>query len=232
MFSTAGRGNIINKKVLSIGLLLAGIALLSGCGLLDKIFEGITGGGAGGGTTTSATPASGRLEFSLAATVWEHNQYTGTSSYAGRVGTTFWSGAGVYDEGRWLFSAYSWDGGDFSYTAFFAWFSEDEKTITSFMARQTQANVWGAYTYEHFIRGVNVPFSHVEGNTRFYRVEGAAVRALVTDIAFRMWVPGAETGGSYENPLEWITGGPAALTGSADDYIEIRLDYPAAATSP
>jgi hypothetical protein len=150
----------------------------------------------------------------------------------GTVGTTFWSGAGVYDEGQRCFNAYIWDGGDFDLTSFIVYLSEDEKTITHFVASQWQANVWGFYTYVHFIRGVNVPFSHIEGNSRFYVAEGTAVRALVTELEFKMWVPGTERRGSYETPLEWITGGPAALTGSADDVISIRLDDQNTAVAP
>jgi hypothetical protein len=205
------------------------VALLSGCAVLEQIIEGITGGGE---STLPGDPISGRLEFSLAATVREHNPYTGTSTYAGRVGTTFWSGAGVYDPDGGCFNAYIWEGGDFSNTVFMACLSEDEKVVALFVASQTQANVWGAYTYLHFIQGADVPFSHIAGHSRYYRVAGAAARALVTDLEFKMWVPGTETGGSYENPLEWISGGPAALTGSDEDYIEIRLDYQGPATSP
>lgn len=229
IFKRYGKENAINKRALSIGLLLAGVALLSGCSILDMIFAGMTDDGK---TTAAGAPVSGRMEFNLAATVWERNEYTGTSPYSGRVGTTFRSGAGVYNRDGRCFNAYIWDGGDFSNTAFMACLSEDEKTVQQFVASQTQANVWGGYTYVHFIRGVNVPFSHIEGNSRYYRVEGATARTVVTELEFKMWVPGTETGGSYENPLEWTTGGPAALTGRADDCIEIRLDYPNTATSP
>ena len=215
-----------------IALLVVGVALLSGCGLLDQIINGISGGGASGGSISPGYPISGRMEFNLAATVWRDDGYTGLQSYAGNVGTIFWSGAGVYDEDSRLFNAYIWDGGDFSLTAFMASFSEDEKTITTFVGNQTQANIWGGYTCMDFIRGVNVPFDRIEGNSRYYRIEGAAARALVTELEFKMWVPGAEHGASYSDPLEWITGGPAALTGDAGDYIEIRLDYQNTPTSP
>lgn len=51
----------MRKKQLLMGLLVVGIALLSGCDLLDQIIDGITGGGtAGGGTTGTGIPwASG-----------------------------------------------------------------------------------------------------------------------------------------------------------------------------
>ncbi|TSA49418.1 hypothetical protein D4R47_03895 [archaeon] len=224
----------MSKRVLLIGLLVVGVALLSGCALLDNIIGAITGGGGpGGGTITPEYAISGRMKFSLAATVWKYNMYPKPSedpisSYAGNLATTFWSGAGT---GYGCFSAYFWNSGDFSETGFGACVSEDEKTITTFGGSQTQANVWGGYTYLHWINGVNVPYSHKEGNSRYYRIEGAAARALITDLEFKMWVPGTARGFSSV-PLEWIVGGPAALTGNVDDYIEIRLDYQHTATSP
>jgi len=216
----------MSKRVLLIGLLVVGVALLSGCAL----FDAFTGGGPGGGTVTPEYPISGRMKFSLAATVWRDDGYTGKHTYAGNVAATFWSGAGTCMGG--CFNAYIWDGGDFSGTGFVACLSEDEKTIADFGASQFQANAWGGYTYVHTIDGVNVPYSHKEGKSRYYRIEGTAVRALVTTLYFAMWVPGSEKAGSLNDPLEWIEGGPAALTGGAGDYIEIRLDYQNTATSP
>jgi len=165
------------------------------------------------------------MKFSLAATVWRDDGYTGKHTYAGNVAATFWSGAGSYSEDSRKFTA-QWDGGDFYDTWFVATLSEDQKSITSFEARQTQINVWGGYTYYHRILGVNVPFSHIDGNSRYYRIEGTAVRAAhLTDLEFKVWA-------EAEDPLEWIEGGPTAATGSVDDYIEIRLDYQNAAVAP
>ena len=218
------KGDTVRKKLLMVGLLVVGVALLSGCGVIDHILDLIS---SGGGTTSSVYPISGRMGFTLAATVFQNNGYTPISSSVGTIGTTFWSGAG---QPGGCFNAYSWDGGDFSGTSFLACLSEDEKTITRFSAMQIQANVWGFYTYMHSIEGVNVPFSHIEGNSRYYVAEGTGVRTLVSSVDFSMWVPGA--GGSVSNPLEWIAGGIGALTGSADDVISIRLDYQNAAVAP
>jgi len=227
----------MSKRVLLIGLLVVGVALLSGCAAFQQLIDQITGGGTGGGTTTPQYPISGRMKFSVAATVWRDDGYTGKHTYAGNVATTFWSGTGNYYDHSHSFNAHIWDGGDFSSTGFIAGFSEDEKTIINFLGTQTQANVWGVYTYYHFIRGVNVPYSHKEGNSRYYRVEGTAARALATELEFKMWVPSTtippEKGtGSFSAPNEWIEGGPTAATGNIDDYIEIRLDYENTATSP
>ena len=227
----------MRKRLLVVGLLVVGVALLSGCALLDQFIDGITGGGPGGGTIMPEYPISGRVKISLAATVWRDDGYTGKHTYAGNVAATFWSGAGNYDEDLQVFAADSWDGGDFSGTTFMCTFSKNERTLKSFVASQEQANVWGAYTYFHRCYAQNVPFSHIDGNSRYYRIEGTAVRALVTTLDFKMWVPTTtvppEKGtGTFSAPNEWIEGGPAALTGDAGDYMEIRLDYPNTATSP
>ena len=221
-----GKGDGMRKRLLLVGVVVICAVLLGGCALLDSIFGGTT---PGGGSTSSVFPVSGRMKISLAATVWQDNGYTGAHTYAGNVATTFWSGAGVPGG---CFTAYTWDGGDFWGTAFIACLSQDEKKITRFEAGQVQENIWGGYTKMHSIVGANVPFSHVDGVSRYYRIEGTAARALVTALEFAMWVPGAEHGGSVSDPLEWIVGGPAALTGGADDYIEIRLDYQTQAVAP
>jgi len=223
----------MRKGVLLIGLVALSLALLSGCAMFENLIDSITGGGPGGGTVIPEDPISGRMKFKLDATIWRDDRYTPVTSYEGSVGTTFWSSAGVVKDG--VFEAY-WDGGDFANTMFAAQLSDDGKTLTLFGATQAQANIWGGYTQVHYIGGQNLPFSHVEGNSRYYRVEGAAAQALVLELDFRMWVPGSETGGSFSDPIEWIVttadGAPVGLTGSADDYIEVRLDYPNAATSP
>ena len=222
----------MRKGLLLIGLVLLA-ALLSGCDVFDHLIDSITGAVPGGGNATPEEPISGRMKFKLDATIWRDDRYTAVTSYEGSVGTTFWSSAGAVVDG--IFQAH-WDGGDFSQTGLGVVLSDDGKTIADFAASQTQANIWGGYTHAHWIAGTNLPFSHVEGNSRYYRVEGAAAQALVTELDFRMWVPGSETGGGFDDPIEWIItgpdGAPVGLTGSADDYIEIRLDYPSAATSP
>ena len=110
----------MRKRLLIVGLLVVGVALLSGCALFDQLISGITGGGSGGGTASSAYPISGRMKFSLAATVWRDDGYTGKHTYAGNVATTFWSGAGYYSEDSRKFTAYCWDGGNLSDTWFVA----------------------------------------------------------------------------------------------------------------
>jgi len=223
----------MRRRLLLIGLVALSLALLCGCDVFDHLIDSITGGGPGGGTVTSEEPIGGRMKFKLDATIWRDDRYTAVTSYEGSVGTTFWSGAGAVVDG--MFQA-TWNGGDFSNTGLGAVLSDDGRTIVVFGAEQEQANIWGGYTHYHYIEGMNLPYSHKEGNSRYYRIEGAAAQALVARLEFRMWVPGSETGGHIDDPIEWIfataDSAPVGLTGSADDYIEIRLDYPSAATAP
>lgn len=216
----------MRKRLLVVGLLVVGVALLSGCAAFQQLIDQITGGGTGGGTTTSAYPISGRMKISLAATVWRDDGYTGEHTYDGVIATTFWSGAGYYYEDSRLFRADIWTGGNFYNTWFDATLSADGKSITSFSASQIQTNAFMGYTYSHRIDGVNVPFSHLDGNSRYYRIEGTAARSHVTALEYYATVP------SSAGPGDWITGGPAALTGDVGDYIEIRLDYQNAAVAP
>ena len=223
----------MRKRLLLIGLVALALALVSGCDVFDHLIDSITGTGPGGGTVTPEEPISGRMKFKLDATIWRDDRYTAVTSYEGSVGTTFWSSAGTIVDG--VFVAI-WDGGDFSDTLFAAKLSDDGKSLVNFGGSQRQANIWGGYTYYHWIDGVNLPYSHKEGNSRYYRVEGSAAQALVAELDFRMWVPDSATGGGFNDPIEWIVvgadGAPVGLTGSADDYIEVRLDYPGPATSP
>ena len=55
----------MRKRLLLIGLLVVGVALLSGCELLDEIIDSITGDGTGGGTDggTDGGTISGVVNF-------------------------------------------------------------------------------------------------------------------------------------------------------------------------
>jgi len=204
------------------------MALLSGCALQDLILDRIGIGGPGGSGTNSASPViGGQIKINLAATVWQDNGYTGAQTYAGSVVAIFWGGIGSYSEYEQLFQSYGWNGGDFSDTYFVADLSADEKTITYFSASQTQANAFLGHTYQHSIVGANLSYSHIDGNARYYRIDGTDARTLVTQVEYVAWVPGTAVPRHY-----WITGGPAALTGGASDYIEIRLNYENAAVAP
>ncbi len=199
----------MRRRVLVVGAVLLAVAFLSGCELLDKIIDSITGTGGTGAVV------SGRLEFHLAATITE----SGGGSHSGVVGTTFWSGAGNYNDTTKTFTA-TWDGGDFSNTYFEARLNATEEYIEYFYARQTQSGIWGAWTYVHEIRGYNILYSYTDGNSRYFIVDGSDAHVIVDVLKYKAW---STQIGSAQNPSEFVSG-PGALTGSSSDIITIRLD--------
>jgi len=206
----------MRRRLLVVGVLLIGVAALAGCDLIDGIIDTITGGGSGSGGGGFGAVVSGRMEFHLAAYITED---TGMST-PGVVGTTFFSSGGSYNAATKTFSA-TWDAGDFSNTYFEARLNATEEYIEYFYARQTQSNVWGAWTYVHEIRGYNVLYSHTEGTSRFFVVDGSDAHVIVDLLVYKAW---SNALGSAQNPVEWVSA-PGALTGSTDDIITIRLDY-------
>jgi len=205
----------MRRQLFVIGVLLVGVVALSGCDLIDQIIDGITGGGTGGGNGGFGAVVSGRLEFHLAAYITKSEGY----SEPGTVGIVFRSSGGSYNAATRTFTA-TWDGGDFSNTTFEARLSPTQDSIESFYARQTQANIWGAWTYVHEIRGTNVPYSYTDGTSRYFVIEGANAHTIVDQFAYKAW---SNALGSAQDPVEWVNA-PAALTGGADDIITIRLD--------
>jgi len=202
----------MRKRLLLVVVLVVGLGTLTGCDLIDQIMDLISGGSGGGGT---GTVVSGQMEFHLAATIQNED---GTSDQ-GVVGTTFWSGAGSYDPSTKTFTA-TWDGGDFSNTYFEARLNSTEEYIESFYARQTQANVWFAWTQVYEIRGANVLYSHTENGSRYFVVDGSDAHVIIDLLDYKTW--STQVGGPTD-PVHWVTG-PGALTGETGDIISIRLD--------
>jgi hypothetical protein len=99
--------------------------------------------------------------------------------------------------------------------------NDTEKYVESFYARQTQSGVWGVWTYVHEIRGYNVLYSHTEGTSRFFAVDGSDAHVVVDLFAHKAWSTAL---GSAQDPVERVST-PDALTGATDDVITIRLDY-------
>ena len=219
----------MKSRLFIAGLVIVGMCLLSGCTFLDGIIDAITGaidsitgggtgtgGGSGTGGGTGTTVVSGRMEFHLYGNI---NQRSGGTS-PGTIGTTFWSGAGSYNPTTRIFTA-TWNGGDFSNTFFEAKVSANHEFIEHFYARQTQANVWGAWTFVHEIEGDAILFSHDYGNSKYFIVDGSDARAIVTTLVYKSW---SNAIGGPSDPVDWVTG-PGALTGDTGDVIQIRLDY-------
>jgi len=208
----------MRRRLLIAGLLAATAASLAGCDLINGIIDSITGGSGGGPGGTPGivgSVVSGRMEFHLAAFVTKSEGY----SEPGTVGTIFRSSGGSYNPATKTFTA-TWNSGDFSNTFFEARLNATEEYIEYFTARQTQANVWGAWTYVHEIRGNNVLYSHTDGTSRYFVVDGADAHVIIDQFVYKAW---SNALGSAQSPVEWVSI-PAALTGATGDIITIRLD--------
>jgi hypothetical protein len=211
------KGETVKRRLLLVGLVIAGIALLSGCDFIDQLLDAISGigGPGGGGTPAAGSVVSGRLEFHL----WGNISESG-GSQQGSVGTMFMSGSGSYNAATKTFTA-TWDGGDFSNTYFEARLNATEEYIEYFYARQTQSNVWGAWTYVHEIRGYNILYSYTDGNSRYFIVDGSDAHVIVDQLQYKAW---STSLGSASAPVYWVNS-PGALLGDSSDVIQIRLDY-------
>ena len=210
------KGEGMRRRLLLVGLLVVSVAMLSGCDLIDQIIDAITGGGTPGGGGTGGVPISGRMEFHLSATIQSDD---GTSMVA-PVGTIFYSGAGNYNATTRTFTA-TWDGGDFSNTRFEAKVNPTGEYLESFYARQTRSGLWGAWTYVHEIRGYDVLYSHTDGTSKYFVVDGPAAHVTIDIFSYKTW---SISLGSAQNPVDWVSG-PGAIISSPDNIITIRLDY-------
>ena len=223
----------MRKRLLLIGLLVVGVALLSGCDLLDQIIDSITGGGTpGGGTTGPKTVVSGQMDYTLRATVSLipnlANPVRTVDRSIGPVPIFSWFENIDYDPVNKIFTS-TWNGGDFSDTYFEARLNAAEDTIEYFYVRQTRENVWFAWTFVNEIRGYNLPLDPglTVGSSRCFRVEGSNAHLIVDLLTYKEWsLPGE----SASNPSAWVsvdllTSSANALIGASTNYITITLDY-------
>ena len=200
----------MRKRLLLIGLLVVGVALLSGCDLLDKILEAIVPGGTtpGGGTTTPGTAiTSVSISYSLAVLLSERlmpaypikqprDDYVVEMDFFRPYG-------GTYNAATRTF-ANNWDNqvGDFSNTYLEVRLNAAEDAIEYFYARQTQSNVWFAWTFVNEIRGYDIPYSHTAGGSRYFIVTGTSAHLTLDRMTYKGWAREAE-GYSASNPIEW-----------------------------
>ena len=194
----------MRRRLLLLGVFVMGVALLAGCDLLDQIL-GIDPGGGGEtpGTTGDVTSAS--ISYNLAVTLWERlmPQYAPTSSEDSVVMDFFRPYGGTYNAATRTFTN-NWDNqvGDFSNTDLEVRLNVAEDAIEYFYARQTQENVWGAWTFVNEIRGYNIPYSHTEGSSRYFVLTGTAAHASLDRMTYKGWTPARE-GFSASNPNQW-----------------------------
>jgi len=219
-----------------IGLLVVGVALLSGCELVDRIIDGITGGGTPGGGTpgVSGTVVKAAISYNLEANVSERLMPTYTATTAVDTITAAFEPyyAPTYHATTNTYTA-TWDGqtgGEYSNTYLEVRLNTAGDTIEYFYARQTQTNVWFAWTYVDEIRGYNIPYSRTEGGSRYFVVTGTNAHVTVDRLTYKRWTPARE-GYSASNPNEWsitqtdVTPSIDNIVPSISNEITIRLDY-------
>lgn len=228
------RGNRMYKRLLLIGLLVVGMAMLSGCDLLDQLIEQITGGGTGGpgggpggGTTSSGAITSVGISYHLDVTLSERAippPLTGpaVTTKVSSVGTTITPKTGSYNPTTRIFTA-SWNNqvGNYSNTHLELQLNETEEYVEYILLRQTQSNVFWAWTFVNEIRAIHVldRYGSETDNPRTYEVDGVQVQSIVELLTHKGW---STAGGSLTNPLEFINS-KADIIPHLDNIITITV---------
>jgi len=217
----------MRKRLLLIGLLVIGVALLSGCELLDQIFGMFTGAGTpdGGGTTSPGSVTKVAISYNLEATVSEKPMPTSpVTTSQETVIASFQPSGGTYNATTKTFTA-TWDGqtgGQYSNTYLEVRLNDTEEYVEYYYARQTQSNVWFAWTYVDEIRGINVlNLNHETDNPRIYQVTGIAAHIPIDLLTYKRWARESE-GYGLSNPIEWINS-RADIIPSIDNIITITV---------
>jgi len=201
-------------RLLTAGVLVMCVAILSGCDLLDQIIAAIPGGPVpgdggtpppGGGTTSPGTVTSVSIDYNFEVTLSERLMptYPVTTSESTVVMEFFRPYGGTYNATTRTFTI-TWDDqvGDFSNTYLEVRLNAAEDTIEYFYARQTQENVWGAWTFVNEIRGYNIPYSYADGGSRYFVVTGTDAHLSIDRMVYKGWTPARE-GFTASNPNEW-----------------------------
>jgi hypothetical protein len=200
----------MHRRLLIVGLLVVSVAILSGCELLDQIIgptpgTGDPGGGPGGGTGSPGAVTSVSISYNLAVTLSERlmPQYAATTKESSVDMDFFRPYGGTYNAATRTFTN-NWDdqAGDFSNTYLEVRLNATEDAIEYFYARQTQENVWYAWTFVNEIRGYNIPYSHTDGGSRYFSVTGTDAHLSIDRMTYKGWTPARE-GYSASNPNEW-----------------------------
>lgn len=204
----------MHKRLLLVGLLVAGVAILSGCDLLDQIIGAIPGGGTPGGGTpppVGGTPSPGTvtsvgISYHLDAMISERPMptYTPTTS-PGSIVTVIEPKTGDYDPQSKTFRA-TWDNqvGNYSNTYLEVQLNATEEYVESYYMRQTQSNVWFAWTFVNEIRGIHIlNLNHETDNPRIYEVQGTDAHIPIDLLTYKGWARESE-GYSDLNPIEWV----------------------------
>ncbi len=199
-------------KKLGLVLLIAAAMLLPGCALLDMI----PGWGSGG--TPAAGINAGWIDFSFYGVVTQQGkpdhpqwQLSGTFNAGNRSAS--------YDPATHTFTA-TWDGGGYSNTYMQIRFNAAEDFVEYFHARQTLLSWSWWTTYE--IEGYDVPYSHSDGDYRYFQVTGASTHTILTKCVYKSW---SKSEGTETSPYYALKGQSVAnLSSDSTSYIRIRVN--------
>jgi hypothetical protein len=138
---------------------------------------------------------------------------------------TFQPYSGNYDPDTKTFTA-NWDnqtGGEYSNTYLEMRLNATEEYVDYFYARQTQSNVWFAWTFVNEIRGMHVLNSYysTDRKSRFYIVDGTDAHVIIDLLSHKAW---SNSNGSATSPVDWVNSHNDIIP-SIDNVITIRLDY-------
>ena len=201
----------MKRRLLLIGLLAVCVSLISGCELLDQILDSITGGttpggGTGGGTSTPGAITSVSIEYTLAANISEKVMPTYPVTTApGTITTVIEPKAGSYNAATRTFTA-TWDNqvGNYSNTYMEVRLNATEEYVEYYYVRQTQSNVWFAWTFVNEIRGYDIlNLNNASSNPRIYMVDGTDAHQPIDLLTYKGWARESE-GYGPSNPIEWV----------------------------
>ena len=178
---------MVSKRLLFIGLLVVGVALVSGCELLDQIIAAIPGGGTPGGEVVDVS-----ITYWLVATISEQLASGGPiTTYEGPIGVACQPDGGSYNKVTKTFTS-NWDGGSFSDTYMEVRLNTSEDAIDFFWVRQTE-EVWspqGPWKYVDEFRGYNFLDSYwsADRTVHIYEVVGTAYNGATYDLlTYEKW---------------------------------------------
>ena len=123
---------------------------------------------------------------------------------ASSVAVTTGPWPGDYDPVSRKFTA-SWNNvvGDYSNTYLELQLNTTEEYVEYITMRQTQSNVWYAWTFVNEIRAIHIldRYGSATDNPRTYEVDGMQVQDIVEILAYKGW---STASGDINDPIEWI----------------------------
>lgn len=219
----------MRKRLLFVGLLVVGVALLSGCELLDQIIDAITGGGTPDityGEHSGGEVVDVDISYWLMVTISEQLSPDGPiTTYEGPIAAGFQPDTGTYNKATKTFTAASWDGECFSNTFLEITLSDTEEDVAHFHVRATSLCLFNPmydWTTVDELRGFNIRHSHwsEDRTSRFYEavVEGTGIVDLLTYERWQDW-----EGTTWKD--EWVDNSHYAIVANPGNTITIRVDY-------